>query len=140
MTILLIVGIEIGIGLVIPGAIRWSNLSKIKDFKIYSGRMAFETQEQYSDFLRALENNNVNNVNIHNISSAILSSNLPIVVEFSANVKPDYNLNYGNCTKYGKDFYDWGSFLLCLFGVGFLGAGSLMLLIQYLISIGFITR
>lgn len=64
----------------------------------YSGRVVFDTEQEYSAFKRALSQPYVS---FNNDDVLVLSSEPPIVVQFHVNTQPEYPFPYGTYKTFG---------------------------------------
>jgi len=117
MLVWLIVGIGIGIMLLVVGGI-WHRVFKNTIIsKHYTGKEVFETAAEYGKFKRAIGSDAVLSYN-----ADVLSSEPPIVVQFTAMVRAEGSLGYGKenlRTKAESAIHFWipGSVLVISFGV-----------------------
>lgn len=62
--------------------------------RFYEGKLVFETEQEYSNFKRAVGNSDVRIGNL-----VVLSSDPPIVVDFSVRVPEGMVFNYGKASR-----------------------------------------
>jgi hypothetical protein len=60
----------------------------------YSGKVVFNTEEEYTKFKQDISDENIKIVDVKSLSSAP-----PIVVDFEVETQHDYLFNYGNLRK-----------------------------------------